>query len=158
MLPSAFSLSSRTLCAQVVARTCSATACPHPARHCRLARAWARAQGVVCFNALAHPVCCNVCAATCRPCTVFTHQRPRIASPFHALIIGPPGGGKGTISKRIIKQFGPTVLSTYCPPSPWRLAACGQARACDVLRSTVCGMLITPATHARTHLTQALAT
>jgi len=33
-------------------------------------------------------------------------------SPFHALIIGPPGGGKGTISKRIVRDFGPATLST----------------------------------------------
>ena len=30
---------------------------------------------------------------------------------LHALIMGPPGGGKGTLSKRIETDFGFTVLS-----------------------------------------------
>eukprot|EP00039_Didymoeca_costata_P018333 m.333065 g.333065 ORF g.333065 m.333065 type:complete len:259 (-) comp17059_c0_seq1:991-1767(-) len=32
--------------------------------------------------------------------------------PFHSLIMGPPGGGKGTISKRILKRFDIPCMST----------------------------------------------
>lgn len=35
------------------------------------------------------------------------HQNPQ-----HALIMGPPGGGKGTLAKRIVNDFGFEVLST----------------------------------------------
>ena len=45
---------------------------------------------------------------------------------LHALIMGPPGGGKGTLSKRIETDFGFRVLS-----------------AGDVLRAQVCVAVIT---------------